>query len=171
MKKLSVLTLFTLCSIAASAQKIEVIDKVLSVTTSRLLLELNNQTVRCLIGDYGSSSLKISVPDLRQITMFRHTTRGETQPCINAGFCRDGSISGDLDPSLVIDPTKPTEEVDVKVRVIETLTIDHNYKTCSRRVSEHVEAQVRGLKFEHLDGGQLGDSTDYEVCLKLKEKL
>lgn len=37
-------------------------------------LKLDETTVRCLVGDYGGSSLKISVADLKYYAVFRHTT-------------------------------------------------------------------------------------------------
>lgn len=134
----------------------------------QLTLSLNENTVRCLRGDYVSNSLKISVPELRGLTAFPQTTAGETAPCINAGSCRfehtpDGR---QLDPSLILDPNRPTETVDVTVVLNEVLSIDHKLKFCLRRLSEDVSASVRGLEFRHSDGLWLGQ-LDYNLCLAL----
>jgi len=153
------------------------VDETVEIERSRsvesLTVDLNAQTVRCLVGDYGASSLKISIPDMRRLTVFQHTTRGETQPCINAGPCRpgfapdDGTVPG-LDPSMILDPQKPTEEVELTIVLKEVLTMNANFKTCTRSLSETVNTKVRGLKFAHQDGAWLGN-LDYEVCLKMKE--
>lgn len=169
MKKLALTTLISLCSVSVFAN-VEQVHRLLSSTTTPMTLALNAGSVRCLVGDYGASSLKITTPDLRYITMFRHTTQGETESCINAGPCKNSFNGSHLEPSLIIDPSKPTEEVNITVDVSETLTIDHTAKTCQRMISEHVKTVVRGLPFQHLDQGFLGN-TDYELCLKMKEKL
>ncbi len=143
------------------------IERSRSVTT--LEAELNAQTVRCLVGDYGASSLKISIPGMRSITVFPHTTRGEVQPCINAGFCKSAiaPVSG-LDPSMIIDSNKPTENVELTVVLKEVLSLDHHSKKCDRSLLETVNTTVRGLKFAHADGAHLGD-LEYDVCLRMKE--
>jgi hypothetical protein len=149
-----------------SAETIE-IERSRSVTT--LEAELNAQTVRCLVGDYGASSLKISIPEMRSITVFPHTTRGEVQPCINAGFCKSpiAPVNG-LDPSMIIDNNKPTENVELTVVLKEVLSLDHKLKTCHRELLETVNTTVRGLKFAHADGAFLG-SLEYDICVQMKE--
>lgn len=133
-------------------------------------IELNKNTVRCLVGDYGARSLKISMPELIGRTAFRHTTSGETLPCINAGFCSpfwDPNESG-LKPEDILDEARPTEVIAVLVVLNERLSLNHQNKTCSRFLIEDVSSPVRGLDFRHQDWVSLG-LTDYEACLKLKE--
>jgi hypothetical protein len=130
----------------------------------KLTIQLNDKTVRCLQGDYSANSLKISVPELRPLTHFRQTTRGETEPCINAGYC---APLGNLAPAMILNSSKPQEEVSVTIVLKEVLNLDHDEKTCSRQLIETIDAPVRGLNFAHQDGVWLGD-TDYEACLKLK---
>lgn len=134
-----------------------------------LTIDLNGTTVKCLLGDYGSESLKISLPDLRDYTVFRQTTRGETAPCINAGSCLfDTTPDGrKLDPSLIIDPARPTEDVKILVVLNEILIIDHAQRSCSRSLVENISSTVRGLDFRHSDGAYLG-TLDYDLCLKMK---
>lgn len=162
MKKIFILGLLALSNSAFSEDQ-ESVSNLLKHTDREMLIELNEKTVRCLVGDYGASSLKISIPQLRSITMFRHTTRGEVQPCISAGACMEGR-----NPIDVIKPGQPTERVSVSVDLYEVLNINHKLKTCDRHLFEKVVSKVRGIGFEHEDYGTLG-ATNYEACLKLKE--
>lgn len=131
-------------------------------------LTLNTETVRCLVGDYSSRSLKISVPEIRHLTRFPQTTRGETAPCINAGSClfEETPDGRRLSPEVILDAGKPTENVTVTVVLKEELEMDHDARTCLRSLREYVSAPVRGLEFRHADGAYLGD-LDYDVCLKM----
>jgi hypothetical protein len=133
-----------------------------------LTIALNNESVRCLIGDYGASSLKISLPELKGLTVFPQTTRGETDPCINAGVCKFGKAPDGrpLSPELVIDSNRPTEDIQVTVVLTENLYIDHTAKTCSRSLSETISSPVRGLNFAHEDGASIGD-LPYDVCVSM----
>jgi hypothetical protein len=134
-----------------------------------LTVPLNNQNVRCLLGDYSSQSLKISLPELKGYTAFPQTTAGETAPCINAGSCQFGKSPDGrkLDPSLIIDANRPTEDIQVAVVLNEVLSINDATKTCTRSLTENISSNVRGLTFRHSDGTDLG-ALDYDVCLKMK---
>lgn len=162
MKKI-LLTIAILSGPFAFADDSEVVQIQRSHQEVPLTLELNAQTVRCLIGDYGASSLKISVADLKGYALFRQTTVGETEPCINAGRC-----TAELSPEKVIDATKPNENVNIKIALFEILNISHSHKTCSRGLREDISAVVRGLAFTHSDGGGIGD-LPYDICVKMKE--
>lgn len=131
-----------------------------------LTLHLNPKTVRCLVGGYSSSSLKISVIELQGLTRFKQTTRGETAPCINAGSCDFGQSPDGrpLSPALILDANRPTETVPVTVVLNEIITVDHTNRTCSRELRESVDAHVRGLDFHH-DDGDYGVDADYDKCL------
>ncbi|MGZ3722576.1 MAG: hypothetical protein ACXVA9_06580 [Bdellovibrionales bacterium] len=139
-----------------------------SRTVVPLTVELNKDTVRCLLGDYSSTSLKISVPELKGSTAFPQTTAGETAPCINAGSCRFGKTPDGrrLDPSLIIDANKPTEDIQITVVLNEVLYINHDKQTCDRSLSERIDSTVRGIKFAHQDGASLG-ALEYDVCMKM----
>lgn len=167
---LGLISLLSSIAFANPSLKRERVVISVSNLTHQLKAELNPKTVRCLIGDYGASSLKISLSALKNMTVFRHTTRGETEPCINAGFCarEDLGMPGPT-PASILDPNKPTEDIQVTVQLEEILDINHETQTCSRSLSETVTSPVRGLEFKHVDGAYLG-SLDYEVCLKMKEK-
>lgn len=160
-----IVILLSLTAAVARAEDVE-IERARQVET--LTLNLNEQTVRCLVGDYSSESLKISVPELKGITRFPQTTRGETAPCINAGSCLFGKTPDGrrLQPALILDPAKPTEDVEVTIVLKEELSISHEERRCDRSLREYVSATVRGLEFKHADGAYLGE-LDYETCLKM----
>lgn len=130
-----------------------------------LEIELNKQTVRCLVGDYGGSSLKISLAGIRPYTVFPQTTRGETAPCINAGRCKTRFNNG-LTVDQVIDNAKPMESINVTVVLFEELQIDHTNKTCHRSLREVLDSPVRGLNFHHEDGASIG-TLPYDVCVTM----
>lgn len=168
--KLFILSL--IFSSAAQAQVTE-IDRVIYDQTHRVILDLNAQTVRCLIGDYGVRSLKISVPQLRFFTVFKHTTRGETEPCINAGPCKNDFFeppqSRAFGPEDILDQNKPQEEALLRVLRVERLIMDPHDKYCSRYLVETVTSKVRGLDFSHTESAEIG-ITDFETCEKLAAK-
>ena len=174
MKNQIVLSTLSLISSIAFAQnqnqRFETVAVSVSNLKHKLTAQLNVLTVRCLEGDYGARSLKISLSALKELTVFRHTTRGETEPCINAGFCvRENSHTPGLTPDLILDPSRPSEDIEVNVKLEEILNIDHDMQLCRRSLSETVTSTVRGLDFKHKDGASLGN-LDYQVCLKMKEK-
>jgi hypothetical protein len=174
MKTLLITALFTLSCLAQAQEQTLGEPVIQTVTMERaravhnLTLHLNPKTVRCLVGDYSSSSLKISVNELMGLTRFKQTTRGETAPCINAGSCRFDKTPGGrpLSPALILDASRPTETVPVLVVLTETITLDHANKTCSRELRETVDASVRGLNFHHEDG-DYGVEADFENCLQI----
>ena len=155
--------------IAATAAKAETVTIERSRSVVPLTVDLNKETVRCLLGDYSSQSLKISVPELKGYTAFPQTTAGETAPCINAGSCLFGKAPDGrkLDPSLILDPNKPTEDIQITVVLNEILYLDNINRTCSRSLREDISSNVRGLNFKHSDGTTLGN-LDYDICLKMK---
>lgn len=168
MKKLITL-LFVFASNLVFAQ-VETFETLIKEQDIQLNLKLDEQTVRCLVGDYGASSLKISVSDLKHYTVFRHTTWGETEPCINAGFCGNTPmgqlINPDLIPEKIIDLLKPYELADLNIKLFEVITLDQVNKSCTRRLREHVSSTVRGVLFQHEDGAGIG-SLDYDTCLTM----
>jgi hypothetical protein len=131
-----------------------------------LTVKLDPSTVRCLVGDYGASSLKISMENLKGYTVFRHTTRGEVQPCINAGACKTRFNPDGFSPEMILNPARPTEEIKVRIVLHEVLRLDHANKTCDRSLVENVVSQVRGLKFAHQDSAELG-KLEYKACLAM----
>lgn len=168
MRKLFVLGLLLGLSHSALAEDVEIVKNLLSHTDTEFEISLNKDTVRCLVGNYGASSLKISVPELKHITILRHTTDGEDLPCINAGPCKGVGAPEGRSPSDILEENKPTERVSISVDRYEELVLDHKKKTCQRTILEEVFSKVRGLDFKHFDYGGLGN-TSYEACLKLKE--
>jgi hypothetical protein len=164
LKNVALNTGFVLTIISAFASsafaEVEFKEKVLSDVTQKLSVELNSSTVRCIRGGYGAESLKITIPDLKYFTIFRQTTSGEVEPCINAGVCTPQS---GLNVGRILDPGKPTEDVDVNIKLVEQMYIDRVGKTCTRDLLETVTAKVRGLDFSHQDQASLG-TTSIEAC-------
>lgn len=169
MKILTVLLAMSLSYAAYADDQTEEVRLNIQSFPVTLTINVNPQTVRCLVGGYAMSSLKITVPELKDFTRFRQTTRGETEPCINAGACKSPGFPDGLDPSRILKSNKPTEEVNFTIVQEEVLNIDHTQKTCFRSVLETVSATVRGLKFEHTDGISL-ETTPYDVCVQLKQQ-
>ena len=173
MKLLMTLIAIYLISLAANqramAQSLETATLKISDITTQLLLKLDPSTVRCLVGDYGASSLKISVPQLTELAVFNHTTTGEVLPCINAGRCEkkvgDKVVTPGLNPEMILDAARPTEQADVRVQLEEDYYLDHALKTCAREVSEKVTTTVRGLPFRHIKSAPLAE-IPYDVCLR-----
>lgn len=131
-----------------------------------LTIDLNAQTVRCLTGDYMASSLKISLPEIKPYIVFPQTTRGETAPCINAGFCKTRFNKNGLTVEQVLDAAKPKEDINVTIVLHEELVIDHTTKTCSRSLTETLSSPIRGLDFFHTDGRDIG-TLPYDVCVSM----
>jgi hypothetical protein len=167
MKKtlIAICLLLSPCLFAAEPEVVEIVRSKAEVP---LTLDLNDKTVRCFTGDYSAPSLKISIPELREYTAFRQTTRGETAPCINAGLCKMGFENEGLSPDQILNSQKPTEDVIVIITLKEILELNHNDKTCSRRLEETLASNVRGLEFKHADGTDLG-ALNYDLCLKMKK--
>lgn len=127
---------------------------VISDETTKLVVPLNEKTVQCLIGDYGASSFKIVVPQIKELTYLDHTSRGAPGPCINAGPCMvksDGTFfpGGEFDNRFPIfhDALKPTEEI--QLRVIKKEKSENNQGQCIREYIEIVTSTIRGVEFSH----------------------
>lgn len=141
-------------------------ERLLSDRTHDITVPLNKRTVRCLQGGYGLPSLEISVSALKSLTVFDHTTRGETEPCINAGACDYDHVEG-LNPDMIINWRQPNEKISVQVVLKDVLIINRPEKTCIKVLTETVQSQVRGLMFTHLDGDDAESSMDYQTCLSI----
>ncbi len=162
------ITLFLTVAAQSAFAQIETFENLIQERDITMNLKLDEQTVRCLVGDYGASSLKISVADLKHYTVFRHTTRGETEPCINAGFCKTpfSFSDSDLVPEMIIDPLNPYEQATLNIKLFEIIYLDRDNKTCSRHLREEVSSTVRGMLFQHQDGAGIGN-LNYEACLAM----
>ena len=152
-------------SFAGAAEKIEYVDRVINIQNIPLTVALDASTVRCIKGDYGAPSLKISVPGLIGWTAFRQSTVGEKDPCINAGPCGPHGHN----PAEVIDTSKPDEVINVNDELHELLVLDNVSKTCARTLLEKLSSEVRGLLFTHEESHDIG-VLDYDICLQMKNK-
>ena len=136
-------------------------ERILKDETTNITVELNDKMVRCSILGYGREELKVSVPDLQYLAIFNHANFGEALPCMSAGACTDGNLPIDM-----IDTSKPTENTDVRVQLVEILTLDAQTSTCTRILEERVSAQIRGRAFNHLHRADLG-RYPYSICTQL----
>ncbi len=115
-------------------------------------VELNRQTVLCLVGDYGANSFKITVPQIEDFTYLDHTSPGAPGPCINAGFCKSkeqphwGATTDDRF-AIFHDLTKPTEVA--QIRVVRKETFHREGTACLRTYVEHLSSTIRGTVFQH----------------------
>lgn len=162
-KRMTLLSLVLCCTITgvAHAQTVVTKERVISDVTTPITLTLNPSTVRCSDIGYGNMQLKVSVPELSYLAVFNHTNFGENLPCITAGRCTDGN-----QPSDIISNTNPTEEVQIRVKRVETLTLDQKFNTCLRSLDEHVSTQIRGKPFNHHRSAELT-----EVPLSICDQL
>lgn len=155
------LTLTTVLSANSYADNPSSKERILKDEATKITVELSAKMVRCSNLNYGREELKVSVPDLTYLAIFNHANFGETLPCMSAGACVDGNLPTDL-----IDTTKPTEDTDVRVQLVEILTLDSKTSTCNRVLEERVSAQIRGKAFRHVHRANLG-SYPYGICTQL----
>lgn len=151
MKLITVLTVLVAGQMAF-AQSLGVLQKsvIISDRTTNVTLELDASTVKCLVGDYGASSLKISVPELNRIANFNHTTEGESLPCINAGPCKTEFVKNGLEVNDILGKGGPTESAKVRVVSEEYYYMETANNYCYRGIVETVTTEVRGLPFKHV---------------------
>lgn len=140
MKYLLLLALIPTTGLAKADLK----TRIISEKIERSVIRLDASTTRCSAIGYSMPELKVSAPDLKWLTIYNHANEGEAEPCITAGYCRNGN-----DPSKLIDPNNPTEEVELKVVVEENFYLFHEEKKCSRVVREYVITKIRGIPFFH----------------------
>lgn len=146
------LALFLITSTQVFAS--DTIERVVSDKTHELEIALNSNTVQCSMAGYGASFIKILIPELSAITVLDHRNFGADAPCVSAGMC---APMGDLAPELVIDELNPTEKVEVRVVLKQTLQKDTTNNKCFVSITEEIETNVRGLKFTHQRFSDLGE--------------
>lgn len=134
--------------LAFSAQEKETI---ISDTLHDMEVELNPQTVLCLIGDYGATSFKIAVQEINDITYLDHTSPGAPGPCINAGYCQDSNgllTEKDFRFPIFHDISKPKEKI--QIRLVRKEVNQVMGTQCVRRYIEELSSTIRGTQFFHL---------------------
>lgn len=142
---------------------------VISQLDHSILVDLNAKTAQCLVGDYGSSHLKIVVPQLKKIARLDHTSRGAPGPCITAGACDSRNQIGlptDSRLPILIDLKNPQETITVNVLMQEVYILNPLQKSCERIYQEIVTSKVRGIDFKHQASMPLA-SMSYDVCEKI----
>lgn len=169
MTKIVLLSLFV--GFQAQAQEFIAPDAkevVIGDDTYERTVDLNDETVICLQGDYSATSFKIAVPAIDDITYLDHTSPGAPGPCINAGFCRkteDAQFSfgstTDFRFPLFHDVSKPKEAV--QIRVIRKEVSQVYGGKCHRYYMEHISATIRGTLFQHVASMPLSSGAA-EMC-------
>lgn len=124
--------------------------------TQPVEIELNTDTVKCLIGDYGVSSLKVLIPELANMTLLNHRVPGSNAPCVTAGFCK-GLVPGEeLDVSMILGEDRPpTEVIYVTIDLMRDSQWIEATQTCEVFMTEVVTTQIRGLEFKHTRAAEL----------------
>ena len=150
--KFTIVLIFTFAATSALAQ--EGLSKLVSRQTVETSVKVSASTVRCSSLGYGRPELKIDVPALDWAASFNHRTFGEGQPCMTSVTC-----SNEVGTDLLLSQG----EAEVPVRLIVTHTekawLDRASDKCSRYLEEHVEMQLRGLRFTHVRTGNLAESS------------
>jgi hypothetical protein len=137
-------------------------DILISDQTYNLEVKLDKNSVKCLVGDYGASSLKIVVPEIRYFANLDHTSEGSGGPCINAGRCNQGNKDSRF--SILHDLARPTEQI--KLRVLKTENYEIIDDACQRSYHEKISSNVRGTDFIHFASAELA-TLDKKFCLAL----
>ena len=133
-------------------------ETVIHDTTTAVEIELNSTTVLCSSADYGALFLKVGMPELAKLTLLDHQNFGANAPCVAAGVCTQGNR-----PEDIIDPTKPTEVVDINVKAVRLDEADETAQTCDTTLIERVHVTIRGIEFTHERSSPLG-SRRFEDC-------
>ena len=151
-RNLFLISLLTAGFTAAHAQTHATRERVLQDYTQTIDVTLTPENVRCSAVGYSVPELKLSVPELKYITVFDHSNIGESQPCITAGRC-----APDNQPSDLLGAGLPIyERVPVRVVLVENMRLDFAKGTCSRTLEERVSATIRGKAFTHLRAADMG---------------
>lgn len=134
-------------------------ETVVHDTTTTVEIDLDASTVLCSSADYGALFLKIGIPELAKLTLLDHQNIGAGAPCVAAGVCAPGN-----QPEDILDPTKPTESVDINVKAIRLDEADADAQTCTTTLIERVHVNVRGFDFRHERQAPLG-SRPFADCV------
>lgn len=145
----------------AWAQNTQIKEKILRDEQVPSTLQLDEQSVRCSALGYGTSQLKISVPDLKWVAIFDHINVGESEPCMSAGLC-----TPERNPESLIGGGVKSTSVTLHHVLKEVYTLDLAAKTCQRTLKENLDTLVEGIPFFHERSADLG-SFPFEFCEKL----
>lgn len=136
-------------------------ERTLKDTTTWIALSLNEGTVFCSAIGYGSSFLKVSVPDLDWLAHFDHRADTLGLPCAAAGECSDV-----LNPETILQSRPGVESVALRVILTEVLSVDVEGQRCQRWLREEVQAVVRGVPLRHRVQGE-PQEVPFETCRAL----
>jgi hypothetical protein len=154
-----------LAASGAQADPLETKIYIIKDQTSPVTVELDTNTVRCSEVGYGLSNLKVSVPELKFLAHFDHSTPGDINPfpCITAGMCATPWNPTGPTPATLIRADQPTEAIQVRIVLKETYLLDHTAQTCHRTLQEDVTTTIRGLDFYHHREARFGQFP-YAAC-------
>ncbi len=153
------LVVLLLGSTQPAAADIRETSTVVHATRTAVDLDLSDQTVLCSAADYGSTFLKVLIPELAGLTLLDHQNSGAGAPCVAAGEC----ITGE-EPAALIDASRPVERVDVTVEARRYDVVDTEAQVCSVTLVETVGVRIRGVDFTHERFAALGDRA-YSDCI------
>ena len=158
-----ILPLFcTLATSIASAQSIQIKERLVKETRSQVQVPLN--TARCSALGYGRSEMKISVPALKGVAFFDHANVGEADPCMTAGACTDSFNADTFKTEFSCGSNLSAYwPADLHVVLSEKFSLDLANKTCTREVIENVSMMVGDVPFTHLRSKDFG-TFPFELC-------
>jgi len=139
-------------SVSTAAAAPELKETVVHDTSKSIALQLTDETVLCSSADYGALFLKVLIPQLASMTLLDHQNLGAGAPCVAAGMCQPGRM-----PEDILDPSEPSETVDVRVKAIRVDEIDREKQTCTTSLTERVDVTIRGFDFAHERYASLGE--------------
>lgn len=131
-------------------------------TKSRLDVELNEKSVLCSKADYSMPMLKVLIPGLGDITLLNHQNRGAGAPCVTTG--KTCGFTDGAKPDDILQGRPGTESIEVTVTETRIESIDHVAKTCTVRLLEEVETEIRGQKLSHRRQAELSQRS-YLDCV------
>lgn len=144
------------------------VEKVLVEQNFQISVPLTTETVRCSAIGYGSSELKVSVPDLKWISPFNHANDGELEPCMTAGRCARtlvgfGSSDPTQTPDFVIQTAGPQAKTTLHRKLIEVYVLNTAERKCRRTLLERVEMSIAGKSFTHSRSADMGEFA-FDLC-------
>lgn len=114
-----------------------------------LPVEISAANVKWSRADYVMPTTKVLVPELAAETVLDHRNRGEGAPCLAAPW--------DRRPEDVVQNRPGTEEVNFTIVLEKEVVPNRENNSCAVFLLEKVDAEIRGVPFQHLRQKFLGD--------------
>jgi hypothetical protein len=145
MRKLLSVLLLVFASANAVAQAGNV---VVSERTVMLEVPISPTTVILSSADYSAELVKILIPNLADVTLLNHRNSTASAPCVATYETHN--------PADVIKNNSAKENIPFQIKLIRTTTPAANGR-CQVSLTETVEGNVRGFKFQHLRYQEIGE--------------